>query len=83
MRKRRIKDKPLKIGALVPIYRDYKNQLNFEGFAKLLKKEPKVSLTFADNEEVPEDWHPAIYVAERWLVEFTTWQKQFSVLIVG
>lgn len=61
---------------MVPIYLDYRNQLRFEDFAKLIKKEQRITLTFfADNEIVPEDWHPAIYIAERWLVEFTSWQK--------
>lgn len=64
------------MGATLPIYRDFKNGLGFEDFAVLLKKEDQQTLTFfADYEEVPEDWHPSIYIAERWLVEFTTWQK--------
>jgi hypothetical protein len=75
-KKKRIKDLEPKVGSLIPIYLDYKNQLKFEGFAKLIRKEPQISLTFfADNEEFSEEWHPNIYVAERWLVEFTSWQK--------
>lgn len=65
----------MRLGARIPIYKDYKNKEGFEEFAVLLKKEPKISLTFfADNDKVPEDWHPPIYIAERWLVEFTSWQ---------
>ncbi len=75
--KRKLKDdRNVFVGAMVPIYMDYRNKERFEGFAKLLKKESKIGLTFfADNEKVSEDWHPAIYISERWLVEFTTWQK--------